>query len=113
MKAKALMYAKKGEAEIKAMQERYEREEKERFEEKYKEFVEGYKLGKGIEPAMFLEMLSRNGIYVHPRTKHVIANSLQAICTHGIWYKEGKRRDASKVFDAIYKLNEKLNIKIK
>lgn len=111
MKAKALMYAKKGEAEIKAMQERYEREEKERFEEKYKKFVEGYKLGKGIEPAMFLEMLSRNNVYVHPRTKHAIANNLEAICPRGVWNKDGKKGNTAKVFEAIHELNEKLNIK--
>lgn len=101
----------KREAEIKARQERYEREEKERFEEKYKKFVEGYKLGKGIEPAMFLEMLSRNGIYVHPRTKHTIANNLESICARGVWNKAGKKGNTAKVFEAIYELNNKLNIK--
>lgn len=96
------------ERKIKEEHERYLQKEQELFEEKYNENVKEYILGNPIKPEMFLEMLSRNNIYVHPRTKHTIANNLSAICARGIWNKDGKKGNTEKVFEAIYELNDKL-----
>lgn len=91
--------------------ERYLQRERELFEEKYNNSVSNYISGEQIYPDMFLEMIARNNIYVHPRTKHTIANNLYALTYRGVWNNGKKKGGTEKVFQAIEELNEKLNIK--